>query len=137
MENRVIKFRVWDKPTKSWLKTYFADPINGYKALPYQSISQFTGLNDGKGGEVFEGDIFEIMFKNCPDGFMILGQKTVTTLVNGVVVFKFGGFHVEFTHPDTKELSYVELFKLLKNDEKVVIGNIYENPKLVSNGRDQ
>ena len=128
MENRVIKFRVWDKPTKSWYSTFFTDPIKGFTTFPYQSVSQFTGLNDGKGSEVFEGDIFEIVFG---DYFF----KSTST-VKGIVVFKFGGFHVEFKHPSKKELSYVELFKLLKNDEKIVIGNIYEHPELVSNGRD-
>lgn len=129
MENRVIKFRVWENEEKAWIKSFVVNCCSRIPNYITVSVSQFTGLNDGKGNEVFEGDIFEIVFGDY------YWNKTKTS--NGVVVFKFGGFHVEFKHLQTKELNYVELFKLLKNPEKVVIGNIYENPELLNDGRDQ
>ena len=159
MENRVIKFRVWDKPTKSWLKTYFADPINGYKALPYQSISQFTGLLDREGKEIWEGDIIEInhykinipWWKDLKDKLEI-DQKAEkerneyrTMLLP--IVFEDGQFTAknDWVSFDAEELRFKGRMKTGRThwcdtEEKswgyVVVGNIYENPELVSNGRD-
>lgn len=97
--------------------------------------SQFTGLKDknGEGQDVFEGDIFEIVFKNCPDGFKIMGKETTVIVIKGVVVFIFGKFCIEFMHPDYKEIVYMDLSQFLKNEQKVVVGNIYENPEMISN----
>lgn len=95
---------------------------------------QFTGLKDknGEGIDIFCGDIFEAVFKDCPDGFSILGKETKVIFVKAIVVFKFGAFYVEIIDPITKQTIYKLLSVFLQNEEKVVIGNIYENQELLS-----
>ena len=89
---------------------------------------QFTGLKDknGEGMDVFGGDIFEAVFKDCPDGFSMLGKETKVIFVKAIVVFKFGAFYVEIIDPITKQTIYKLLSLFLQNEEKVVIGNIYD-----------
>lgn len=122
MENREIKFKIW--VNNKWSTNLLVQAAETLPNCGAMKFCQFTGLVDGNGKEIFEGDIIEIVF----------GELFKTSMViNGSVVFKFGGFHVEFINPKTKEFRYVELFKLLKNNEKVVIGNICENPELLTN----
>ena len=160
MENRVIEFSVWDKPTKSWLKTYFADPINGYKALPYQSISQFTGLLDREGKEIWEGDIIEInhykinipWWKDLRHKVEIDQQaqkdRDSYNTVALPIIFHNGQFAAknDYLCFDSQNLRYWGHTKYDRThwcdtEEKswgyAIVGNIYENPELISNGRDQ
>jgi uncharacterized phage protein (TIGR01671 family) len=126
---RIIKFRAWDKKRKQMFFFEIDDTI----AIGYLKIMQFTGLKDknGKGNDVYGGDIFEAIFKDCPDGFEIMGKKTIITKINCEVVFKWGKFMIKIMHPELKEYVYEDLFSFLKNDEKVIIGNIHENPELL------
>ena len=131
---REIKFRVWDKEKKKFIigLTYRIENVSASKK-DWHILSQYTGLKDknGNGNDVFEGDIFEAIYRDCPDGFTILGKETTTITVKAVVVFKFGKFVIEMMHPQHKELVYSDLFEFLKNEQKVVIGNIYENHELL------
>ncbi len=90
---------------------------------------QYSGLKDkgGKGVEVFEGDVFEAIFKNCPDGYSILGKETVVLSVRATAIFKWGRFMAELMHPETKKIVYKDLCDFLENEQKVVVGNLYEN----------
>ena len=98
-----------------------------------KTIGQFTGLKDkgGKGNKVYKGDIFDIVFKDCPDGFVKLGRETKVIIIKGVVDFKFGQFCINFYHPEYKQEVSHNLFEFLKNEEKVVIGNIHQNIELL------
>lgn len=128
--NREIKFRFYKPSTNKMIY-----PINGnFKDLIESEdwkVMQFTGIQDNKEKDIYEGDIFECVFKDCPDGFSIMGRQTTVIIIPAIVVFKFGGFHVEFMHPKEKELCYFTLNKFLKNPEKVVLGNIFENVNLL------
>jgi len=103
----------------------FISPHSGYRNCPSQ---QFTGLRDkgGDGNDVFEGDTFEAIFKNCPDGYSIVGKETSVLSVVATVIFKWGKFMVELTHPETKKLVYKDLCDFLQNEQKVVVGNTVE-----------
>jgi len=122
--NRDVEFKAWDKINKGWCFYTNADCMR-YLKDENVHIIEYTCCKDknGKGNKVFEGDIFEIVFADFGTNLII---------VFGKVVFIFGGFHVEFIHPKTKKLSYVLLHELLKNPDKEIKGNIFENPDLIS-----
>jgi uncharacterized phage protein (TIGR01671 family) len=154
MEKRIIKFRAWDNQLSRFMGDgeiifsdygetrieanpnsieYIGDKTHNYYEESRWRFSQFTGLHDknGKGIEVYEGDIFEAIYKDCPDGYSIMGKETTVIKVMATVVFKFGQFAVEMMHPQYKQLVHTNLYEFLKNDQKVVIGNIYEHPHLI------
>ena len=106
--NREIKFRAWDKKTKTigWVVSYAGDMCTILWEGDRQEcgidtknieVMQYTGLKDKNGKEIYEGDIVE--FK----GFSIEEIK-----------FEEGCFNLEWHNKNYK-----------------VIGNIYENNKLI------
>jgi uncharacterized phage protein (TIGR01671 family) len=126
-QQREIKFRAWDKVFK---KMYHPDgnqpsPIfylNGCLAIDQSWVTgdfvllQYTGLKDGEGKEVYEGDIIEA--KNfAPERY--------------VVEFIQGAFCLN--HPKMKgyamdiNLMYPSTGCMFK-----IIGNIQENPELLN-----
>lgn len=120
----IPKFRVWDKTNKEMLKWeeldlnkergedeitifeptgQFAHPIFFYDAM------QSTGLKDKNGTEIYEGDIV----KNIYDEIY-------------VVKWFDAGFYLEEKYNGGFDYSELHF-----GDNKEVIGNIYENPKLL------
>jgi hypothetical protein len=129
--NREIKFRAWD--TLQGGKFEFWDSQSNrcdgifwdmIKDKSFKPPQEFTGLLDHSTPkkEIYEGDIFEIVFYDCENVVVVYGK----------VVKIFGGYHVEFKHPENDKIRYVSLFELLKSEQKVIQGNIYENPELIS-----
>lgn len=58
MENRIIKFRVWDKV--DYMSTPFTIQDVQSGALGFTKdcpIMQYTGINDVNGKEIYEGDL--------------------------------------------------------------------------------
>lgn len=108
--------------------------INSQHEVKPESVGQFTNLTDNSTPkkQIFENDLFEVIFKDCPDGFEYWGKKTTVIKITGRVCFKFGCYMVEMTHPESKELVYLRLVDFLKNPEKVVIGNTTDNPELLT-----
>mgnify|MGYP003491709985 FL=1 len=158
MENRVIKFRVWDKMLKKFHTPTFAKSITNPPShfLP----SQFTGMVDAEGKEIYEGDILEInhyhinirWWKDLKDKVDIEAKAQIQrdhyNTWRVPVVFKDGQFGIDGGFYHTID-SYIICLKghfrtgktyFSNTEEKswgyVVVGNIYENPELVSNGRD-
>ena len=53
---REIKFRIWDKINRMWLKSFNANLLN-IGDLSNVEINQYTGLKDSEGYEIYEDDI--------------------------------------------------------------------------------
>ena len=119
---REIKFRAWYKE-KNWMyenRTIFTRirEINSDDELIYM---QYTGLKDKNGKEIYEGDILEWRYKN-----MLTGVDTVVR------------YSVHYSESSacfkTKEHGSVNdtLLLLTMSKDVYVVGNIYENPELVT-----
>jgi len=139
------KYRVWDidnkrmfhealELTSSGISTWFTFEEHSSSNLIW---SQITTLKDkaGEGNDVFDGDIFEVMFSNVPNGFSAMNFKEKQQKLIGIVVFKFGAYKLKVFHPEHKQIVYTNLSEFLKNEEKVVIGNIFENPELLKGSK--
>jgi hypothetical protein len=121
---------------------------------PHYILMQFTGLHDStkweqlteteqkkwleshtqeewNGKEIYESDLFELVYADCPNGFKFLGKETTYTHVYGSVVNKFGGWKIKHVHPESKETVYVDLYSILKDNPKPIVGNIYEDSHLL------
>lgn len=130
---REIKFRALD-PKEGWYYFTLKEVMTGKKNFTDEdwTVVEFTGLKDknGEGNEVFGGDLFECVYSNIPDGYSSNVKKEVKTFI-GEVVFHFGSFMLKVFNPDHNKKVYMELSSFLKNPEKIVIGNIHENPELL------
>jgi uncharacterized phage protein (TIGR01671 family) len=118
--NREIKFRAWDKYRLKMFEDvqYGLDlgiEISFGSLLSMEDIvlMQYTGLKDKNGKEVYEGDVLS----NSQ------GKK-------GIVIFEDGCFKLQLHKSETSS-HYVPLnISYLENKE--VIGNIYQNPELLT-----
>ena len=117
--SREIKFRVWDgkdmrepPPLNEW------DMEDGEFWVSYcdNPIMQFTGLKDKNGKEIYEGDIVEAKNWNP---------------MRYTVEFIEGGFC--FTNPKLKG-SPIDINLMFSSQGCAcsVIGNIHENPELIT-----
>ncbi len=128
MNNR-LKFRMWDINTKRFYYMYLDELIGLTRtiSIPKEAtIQQYTGLNDSKGKEIYEGDIvkehhFEdwgdkigyeyigiVVYKEYSDDILYAGYKTIPAKNQNT---KFRGNAIQ--------------------SDCEVIGNVFENPELL------
>jgi len=142
MKQREIKFRAWDKENEymenpeSWLllvaqtgRVYRSSPIKApYPAPEGQYIlMQYTGLKDKRGKEIYEGDI--VRFYQCKDkkgGAWLSLYKDYREWL-GEIIFEEGEFRIGAT-------KYIGKSNIEEREvgSWEVIGNIYENPNLLT-----
>lgn len=128
-----IKVRAWDIAKKKFHYPKLWDNTMPSNWEQHYILNLYTGLKDenNKGKDIYDGDIFEAIFSNTPNGYNIIGMEKTLISIKAVVVFIFGGFHVEMMHPTENQLVYIELSNFIKNEQKVVIGNRFQNPELL------
>lgn len=140
---REIKFRAWDKKRKEMLRITMmdfaewwvscrppgtlADPLkygerNSFKneETDRHILMQHTGLKDKNGVEIYEGDVFKFHPSKEWEG---------TEPANPCVVFWSDELCAFMFYVGKPEMSTL----LPPSDSIEVIGNIYENPGLLSN----
>lgn len=115
--SREIRFRVWLKYNDveqmmphEWIMGTISQG-DGYSLEDFSNLMQLTGLKDKNGREIYEGDIVQF-----PDKIARYGH-----VARDVVEYKDGGFW-PFTDP------YIPVAV----EELEIIGNVYENPELIS-----
>lgn len=119
---RQIKFRFWDVTYKTFAKTEHMIGESGFEKLRDHIPSQFTGLHDKNGKEIYEGDIVHMI-----DDPYVAAHEIV-----GAVVWdqRDCRFRVDLKQDGT---SYTGLLSTDEADDRQyqVIGNIYENSELL------
>ena len=125
---REIKFRAWNKETKTMIDLHTTTPLalsaemntqmamQGFGGLfiPFHKdliLMQFTGLKDKNGKEIYEGD------------------KWLCGSFTGIVIFRYCKWEFA-TAPESKCISYPSFYRRAEDGE--IIGNIHENPELTN-----
>tara|TARA_R100001530_G_scaffold87389_1_gene60863 strand:- start:356 stop:727 length:372 start_codon:yes stop_codon:yes gene_type:complete len=121
---REIKFRAWDKKKEKLIYQNEMDHLifpGKRKVENFEDIElmQYTGLKDENGKEIYEGDVVS--------GFQVAGMADE----NYVVEFMYASFVFKRGDTGLRLGPGPEMFTL-HNHEIEVIGNIHENPELLS-----
>lgn len=127
---REIKFRAWRKAEKTMHEVWGVTPIavctNEGASMPplyepierFAPVMQYTGLNDKKGTEIYEGDVVDIQHP-C------WSEKCLVEFSNGSFIFRgLNGL--------SKDVIVPGYTFMRETWEIVVLGNIYENPELLT-----
>lgn len=94
------------------------DSMNNYEVLP-ETVGQFTGLTDGSGKDVYEGDIMRIP------------ETEFNVEIIGSVEYDRGLYVVRsFLSGTYNSLPWVIRKRQVGVKQSTVIGNIYDNPEL-------
>ena len=123
MTREILKFRAWDglnKKMSFWTMNDLCNHTNdSEKPSCLEEWMQFTGLLDKNGKEIYEGDIITYGFKTKDFNDLVLHTGKIFF---NEYMFLVDGDKVNDEWHSINRIHYVE-----------VIGNIYENPELLSN----
>jgi len=114
MEGWNTRIKLWDKENKEMLPSFPLYKSNFFECDTGRYVLRFsTGLKDKKGIEIYEGDIIGYL---SPSGFAIKnGSLKIVKYDNGgFSPFAIPGWEI---NPEPEEIE--------------IVGNIYENPKLI------
>lgn len=153
---REIKFRAWnDRENVIVPFEQIAIQVTGLKIDEGQSqnilmvdffgsfgkgvvLMQYTGLKDKNGKEIYQGDI--VLFEDTESEYVDVGiggggVKVAETTINNFfpVIYSNGMFGMEIEGSETFEDGFTTLHEVVETQTFTeVIGNIYENPDLIS-----
>lgn len=129
---REIKFRGWDVKTKVMVYDYAINDLSngGIRIIDFHprmseqyhgqwELMQYTGLKDRNGKEIYEGDVYK--------------PPIATQLFQ--IMFIAGAFCAGRSEKDAVPFGWED--EAIDTDwasEVEVIGNVYENPELLTNG---
>ena len=153
---RVIKFRALSNNTKDWVygslikgnnydfiitKEDYDNVVAGFDTLVCQchpiekdskTISQFTGLYDKNGKEIYENDIVKAKYIEKRDFGGVKYDNEME--FNELVIWKYQSFQLEIDNCGIKMYRHLNFYEDLNNiklKEIEVIGNIFDNPELL------
>ncbi|ATO28922.1 YopX family protein [Bacillus atrophaeus] len=120
-----IKFRSWIKDKKEMLYEFtLKQPTASH--CKKNILMQYTGMKDMNGREIYEGDIIQTSY-----------MKIRGCAYRCVFSAEFGGYLFDPFVIGDKDAPLLGIEEFAQQWEEVkhgeVIGNIYENPKLLSN----
>lgn len=125
---RTIKFRGKSKLDGRWIfGDLFRNDLDGEVAIQFydeedgwmnamvrpETVGQFTGIKDGNGTEIFEGDIIEVTLRH---------NNAIVSTYNAIVDQKEGAFGFK------NKQGFCPFYGQIHENYKV-IGNIHDNPK--------
>ena len=133
---RDIKFRNWDKEKKKMEYRDFEDIMNyGWVQKAYFDdfvFMQYTGLKDKNGKEIYEGDIIRA-YTFISEEDSKLNEYTIHQ-IKYMVDSDYPAFDLDpFIDCESNGLSYMAVD--IDSCGVEVIGNIYENPKLLEQAK--
>lgn len=125
---REIKFRAWDKTTKTMLHDVSTGTIQIFDASnsAYSEncdLMQFTGLKDRNGTEIYEGDV--VLLQEWRGDYL---PTEPFDYAKAKVIWddeSAAFFYEKFTEPGTPWMMNSSI------ESVETIGNIYENPELL------
>lgn len=108
--SNILDAKIYSQTVKGSLK------IPDWLFVTPDTIGQFTGLKDGKGKEIYEGDIVK--------------WKADNRLY--AVIFKWGMFYASVEVCNEGTYGGFPLHSLTEHDDEdcEIVGNIYDNPEL-------
>ena len=145
---REIKFRLWDKKNKKFILNTKANPLEllsgitlhgilqygiSYFDIENITISQYTGLKDIVGNEIYEHDLvmeYNILKKKREPGIRVCSFDL------GCVNFPPIN-HAEALLCEEYDISFNSICILPTNARFLIIGNILESPELVGETMEQ
>jgi len=138
MKNRENKFRGYWESGKTWVYGFYQEVETEGKKYPYifwqgfttpvnhESVGEFTGLKDKNGKEVFEGDLCVSSFGDPVPIQIVFGEYSDD--IEEKLLTKIGFYW------DVKDDLKAGFGKSVNGDFDYfeVIGNIFENPELLT-----
>ncbi len=135
--SRIIKFRGKSVLNDEWIYGDLVHRIDSPKTIsPVQikgigvkeeTVSQFSGLFDKNGKEIYEGDIVEWLFFS----YDCHGEQVY--YLKGYIEWHQGGLIFNVTEKDFEDAGFYAISDLHTDTESDVkiLGNIYDNPDLI------